>query len=73
MYNIKNLSFNATNCIYSGSKKNGAFPETLETVTVGDNVQNIPDYAYLLRAPIRETTERPSAENNGAYLSRNIR
>lgn len=54
---LKEVEFNADNCERCGSNsKNGAFPPELSKVTFGENVTNIPDYAFYNCKGITEIT-----------------
>lgn len=46
MTDLKTLIFNAMNCATCGSLSEPAFPETLATLTIGDKITRIPDYAF---------------------------
>ena len=43
---LTSLIFNAKNCESDDSYDNALFPNTLETLVIGDNVKNIPAYAF---------------------------
>lgn len=48
---LETLNYNAENCIYTGSRV-GVFPSCVKTLTIGDDVKSIPDYAfYGLKIP----------------------
>lgn len=43
---LETLYFNAENCAKCGLEYNPAFPSNLKTLVLGENVNNIPDYAF---------------------------
>ena len=47
-YRLQSVEFNAKNCTYMGNSSYPVFEDctSLSTVTIGENVKNIPDYAF---------------------------
>ena len=65
------LEFNAQNCIACGSSNNPAFPSSIATLTIGNNVTVIPDYFLYNGSRIENLTIPNSVTSIGTQAFRN--
>ncbi len=68
---LESLAFNATNCATCGSSYYPAFPSSISSLTIGDNVTKIPDYFLYNGCKIQNLSIPNSVTSIGSYAFRN--